>query len=49
MYFRGREMAHTDLGKKIIDRLINDLADLAEPESRPKMEGKLLITKFIPK
>jgi len=49
MFFRGREIAHIDLGKKILERLRNDLADLAEPEGMPKKEGKLLIMKFIPK
>lgn len=49
MFFRGREMAHVDLGRKILDRLINDLQDVAEPESKPKMEGKLLMMKFVPK
>jgi translation initiation factor IF-3 len=49
MFFRGREMAHMDLGRKILDRLIADLADIAQPESMPKKEGKLLIMQFIPK
>ncbi|MBL7068633.1 MAG: translation initiation factor IF-3 [Candidatus Omnitrophica bacterium] len=49
MFFRGREMAHVDIGRKILDRLTKDLADVAEPESMPKREGKLLILKFQPK
>ncbi len=49
MFFRGREMAHVDLGKQILERLKNDLAEIAEPEGMPKKEGKLLIMKFIPK
>jgi len=49
MFFRGREMAHQDLGRKILERLTNDLADIAQPEGYPKKEGKLLIMNFIPK
>lgn len=49
MFFRGREMAHIDLGRKIIDRLIKDLEDIGQPEGIPKKEGKLLIMKIVPK
>jgi len=41
--FRGREMAHTDLGRKILDRLVVDLGDLAIVESMPKQEGRNMI------
>ncbi|MGZ8578733.1 MAG: translation initiation factor IF-3, partial [Actinomycetota bacterium] len=38
--FRGREMAHTELGRKILDRLVTDLADQVVVESMPKQEGR---------
>jgi translation initiation factor IF-3 len=41
--FRGREMAHTDLGRKILDRLVADLGSLAIVESMPKQEGRNMI------
>ena len=41
--FRGREMAHTDLGRKILDRLVVDLGELAIVESMPKQEGRNMI------
>jgi translation initiation factor IF-3 len=41
--FRGREMAHTDLGRKILDRLVVDLGDLAIVEAMPKQEGRNMI------
>ncbi len=41
--FRGREMAHTDLGRKILDRLVADLGDLVIVESMPKQEGRNMI------
>ena len=41
--FRGREMAHTDLGRKILDRLVADLGELVIVESMPKQEGRNMI------
>ena len=38
--FRGREMAHPDLGLSILERLADDLKDVAVIESQPKMEGR---------
>jgi len=46
--FRGREMAHTDLGRKILDRLITDLADMVVVESNPKQEGRNMIMVIAP-
>jgi translation initiation factor IF-3 len=42
--FRGREMAHPDIGHKILMRLISDLADVATPETNPRMEGNQMHT-----
>lgn len=39
IWFRGREMAHRELGARILERLENDVTDIAEVEVRPKMEG----------
>ena len=41
--FRGREMAHTDLGRKILDRLVADLGEKVVVESMPKQEGRNMI------
>ncbi len=38
--FRGREMAHLDIGKKLLDRLANDTTDLGLVETAARMEGK---------
>ena len=46
--FRGREMAHTDLGRKILDRLVEDLKDLAVVESAPKQDGRNMIMVIAP-
>jgi translation initiation factor IF-3 len=46
--FRGREMAHTELGRKILDRLIADLQDLAVVDSAPKQDGRNMIMVMAP-
>ena len=47
--FRGRELAHKELGTKILDRVTLDLAEFAAPETQPKMEGRSLSIIFIAK
>jgi translation initiation factor IF-3 len=47
--FRGREMTHQDIGRKLMDRLVDDLKEIAEPERPPKMEGYALVAIFVPK
>ena len=39
IFFRGREMAHPDIGQRILERLMNELADVAMPETMPRQEG----------
>jgi translation initiation factor IF-3 len=41
--FKGREMQHTHLGNKLMDRIINDTAKLGKVEVRPKLEGRQII------
>ena len=38
--FRGREMAHTELGRRHLDRIANDLAELAKIDVDPKVDGR---------
>jgi len=46
--FRGREMAHTELGRRILDRLVTDLAETVVVESHPKQEGRNMIMVISP-
>jgi translation initiation factor IF-3 len=46
--FRGREMAHTELGRRILDRLVEDLKDLANVDSSPKQDGRNMIMVIAP-
>lgn len=47
--FRGRERSHMEFGEKILNRLKTDLSGVAEPVSKPRMEGRVLTVTFIPK
>jgi translation initiation factor IF-3 len=47
--FRGREMAHTDLGRQMLMRLQNDLAPYAMVEQHPLMEGRQMVMMLAPK
>lgn len=47
--FRGREMSHRELGAKILKKLTVDLADIADVEVYPKMEGYQMFTILVPK
>jgi translation initiation factor IF-3 len=40
--FRGRELAHLDIGRDVLRRILDVLADAATVERRPQMEGKFM-------
>ncbi len=47
--FRGRELAHQHLGMKVLDRIRDDLEDVAKVEQLPKMEGRQMIMVVAPR
>ncbi len=47
--YRGREMAHQELGMQLLNRVEKDLEELGTVEQRPKMEGRQLIMVIAPK
>ena len=49
LMFRGREMSHQDLGRKILDRMVADLAELAQVEKPAISEGRSTILFLAPK
>lgn len=49
MRFRGREMAHTEIGRKLLDRLVIDLADFGAIEQHAAMEGRQITMVISPK
>ncbi|TXR52092.1 translation initiation factor IF-3 [Reinekea thalattae] len=46
--YRGREMAHQELGMELLKRVENDLEDFGTVEQRPKMEGRQLTMVLAP-
>jgi translation initiation factor IF-3 len=49
MMFRGRQVAHPELGKEVLDRVAAQLADIAKVESETKLEGKSMMMILTPK
>ncbi len=47
--FRGREMAHQDLGIAMVKRIEHDLEDIAQVEQYPKLEGRQMTMVFAPR
>ena len=47
--FRGREMAHTEIGRKLLDRLVIDLATHGAIEQQASMEGRQITMVIAPK
>jgi translation initiation factor IF-3 len=47
--FRGREMAHTEIGRRVLDRVRNDTAEEAKVESDARMEGRQMVMVLAPK
>jgi translation initiation factor IF-3 len=47
--FRGREMAHQELGYKLLERVRDDTAEEAKVESMPRLEGRQMVMVISPK
>jgi translation initiation factor IF-3 len=47
--FRGREMAHQEIGMRMLERLRTDLDEIGQVEQMPKMEGRQMIMVLAPK
>jgi translation initiation factor IF-3 len=47
--FRGREMLHMELGRQMLQRIVQDLAELAIVEQFPKLEGRQMVMMLAPK
>ena len=46
--FRGRQMAHQDIGKELLDKFTEAVADLGAPEKKPILEGRALMMFIAP-
>lgn len=47
--FKGREMAHPELGKEVLIRFASALQDVADIEQQPKMDGRVMAMMLMPK
>ena len=48
MVYRGRELAHTELGRRVLDRLIEDLRPISKVERTPLLDGRFMTMVFGP-
>lgn len=48
MVFRGREMSHTELGRRVLERLVTDLTSIGMVERNPILEGRFMTMIFSP-
>ncbi len=48
MRFRGREMAHQDIGQDLLKRMKQELADVCKVEMEPRLEGRQIIMMLVP-
>jgi translation initiation factor IF-3 len=48
VWFRGREIVHKEIGRALIQRLVEELEEIGAVENRPKMEGNNLVAIFAP-
>lgn len=49
VFFRGRERSHTDLGRYLLERIAEDLDDVARVERMPAMDGRRMTMMLLPK
>ncbi len=47
--FRGREMAHTDIGRRLLERVKAEVAAIAKVESEPMMDGRQMVMVLAPR
>lgn len=47
--FRGREMLHSDLGMNVVNRMVEDLKEYANPEKNPAQDGRTIVVILNPK
>ncbi len=47
--FRGRELSHTDIGRNIINRIVEEVSEVGVVDFNPKFEGRVIVTVISPK
>ena len=49
MRFRGREMAHQELGLRLLEKVRGELQEVSQVESMPRLEGRQMVMMLAPK
>jgi translation initiation factor IF-3 len=49
IFFRGREIIHKDKGLAILARVKEEVADLGTPQTKPMLEGRIMVMMVVPK
>jgi translation initiation factor IF-3 len=49
VFFRGREITHREFGEKVLNRLVEAVADIGKPEAPAKFEGRNMVLLLVPK
>ena len=49
MVFRGREITHAEIGRKVLDRIITEIEEFGTVEASPRLEGRHMIMIIAPK
>ena len=47
--FKGRQMAHTELGKEVLDRFADKVKEIADIEQKPKLDGRMMTMLLVPR
>lgn len=47
--FKGRQMAHTELGKEVLEHFASRVAEIADIEQKPKLDGRMMTMLLVPK
>ena len=47
--FKGRQMAHTELGMEVLNRFAERVSEIADVEQKPKLDGRVMTMMLIPK
>ncbi len=48
LFFRGREMAHREIGRRVLDRFVKDMSKKGQMEKAPALEGRIMSMVFAP-
>ena len=48
MMFRGRQMAHPEIGRQVLDRVVEEISDIGKVESEPQMEARSMTMVLAP-